>query len=149
MTHLAKIHSAFSFHCLFLCALIAFESDATGPFPLCVLCCESAPRFFDSLSVRLMFQKVDMCAPCNAVFTEPPHQVSAHCTHGTEGPDEITQFTAALSSGWQQRGEGNQWASYTVAQALFWITKLWTKLQFQPCSPLLWCRLILSSCLKM
>lgn len=100
--HSAKTHSAFSFHCLRLCALIAFESDATGPFLLCVLCCESAPRFFDSLSVRLMFQKADMCAPCNAVFTEPPHQVSAHCIHGTEGPDEITQFTAALSSGWQQ-----------------------------------------------
>ncbi|KAK5906619.1 hypothetical protein CesoFtcFv8_004548 [Champsocephalus esox] len=70
------------------------------------VCCESAPRFFDSLSVSLMFQKVDMCAPCDAVFTEPPHHASARCTHGTEGPDEITPFTAALSSGWQQRGGG-------------------------------------------
>lgn len=83
-----------------------------------MLCYESVPRFFDSLSVRLMFQKVDMCAPCNAVFTEPPHQVSAHCIHGTEGKDEISQFTAALSSVWQPRRKGNWWKSYTTAQVL-------------------------------
>lgn len=110
VTHSAKIHSAivsFSFQCLVCRALIAFESDATGPFPLCVLCCESVPAFFDSLSVRLMFQKVDMCAPCNAVFTEPPHQVSARCIHGTQGPDGITQFSAAHSGGWQHQEKQN------------------------------------------
>lgn len=79
----SQLRCTFSFCYLVCWALIAFESDATGPFPLCVLCCESVPRFFDSLSVRLMFQKADMCAPCNAVFTEPPHQVSAHCIHCT------------------------------------------------------------------
>lgn len=52
VTHLAKTRSAY---CLVCWALIAFESDATGPFPLCVLCCESELCFFDSLSVRLMF----------------------------------------------------------------------------------------------
>lgn len=118
VTHSAKTRSAFSFYCLVCWALIAFESDATGPFPLCAPCRECAPRFFDSLSVRLMFQKVDMCAPCNAVFTEPPQQDSAHCIHGTEGPDEITQFTAALSSGWRQQGKGSCWASYGSSSAV-------------------------------
>lgn len=56
-----------------------------------------------------MFQKVDMRAPCNAVFTEPPHLVAARRIHGTQGPDEITGFTAALSSGWRRRGNGNCW----------------------------------------
>lgn len=54
-----------------------------------------------------MFQKADMCAPCNAVFTEPPHlaaAAAARCVHGAQGPDEITGFTAALSSEWSQQG---------------------------------------------
>ncbi len=144
VTHSAKTHSAFPFYCFGCWALIAFESDATGPFPLCVLCCESVPRFFDSLSVRLMFQKVDMCAPCNAVFTEPPHQVSAHCIHGTEGPDEITQCTAALSSGWQQRGKGNWWTSYTLAQALLLLIRKHNQ-NYSLFSSLLSCWLIPSS----
>lgn len=78
---------------------------------------------FDSLSVRLMFQKVDMCAACDAVFTELPHQVSLLTAYmAQKAPDKITQFTAALSSGWQQsRGEerGNRWTHSTMAQAPF------------------------------
>lgn len=50
-----------------------FESGATGLFPLC----ESAPCFPDSLSVRLTFQKVDVCPPSKAVFRRPPHLVPA------------------------------------------------------------------------
>lgn len=75
-------------------SLIAFESVATGPFPSCVCAVLRVCSLvlFDSLSVRLMFLKVDTRAPCNAVFTEPPRQVSARCIRGTEGPDEITQF---------------------------------------------------------
>lgn len=98
------------------------------------VCCVSVPCFFDSLSVRLMFQKVDMCAPCNAVFTQPPHLVSAQCIHGTRGPDEITQFTAALSSGRRQQGTGNWWTGHTVAPALLLRKKV--RIYFHPrCHP--------------
>lgn len=76
-----------------------------------------------------------MCASCNAVFIEPPHlaaAAAARCIHGTQGPDEITGFTAALSSGWSHRGNKKTTGQDRLLLLLQRLL-LWLQIHFHSC----------------